>query len=179
MKKATFIIALSLITVFLTGHYFIYKSVLKEHKKEFRSYIRSRFEKAEQIEISPSELYSNNLRLTWHDENKEICLNGVMYDILKIKNAGTKVILYAVNDEHEKDLIDRYLDRFNTIYENWNTGKKSNNLLKNFLSLKFFQDKNLLITNPQIVQIHSFSNFIAEIASAFLSKESPPPDLRF
>lgn len=139
MRKISYIIALSLITVFLTGHYFIYKSVLKSHKKEFKTYIRSHFAKIEQIEISPSELYNNNKHITWLDENKEISLNGIMYDIISIKNAGTKVVLNVVNDKNEKELMNRYNKQFNDIYENGNTGKQNNNLLKDFLSLKYFQ----------------------------------------
>lgn len=139
MRKISYIIALSLITVFLTGHYFIYKSVLKSHKKEFKTYIRSHFAKIEQIEISPSELYANNKHLIWLDENKEVSLNGVMYDIVSIKNAGKKVILFVVNDKDEKELMNRYNKQFNDIYESGNTGKQNNNLLKDFLSLKYFQ----------------------------------------
>ena len=138
MRKALYIIAVSLITVFLTGHYFIYKSVLKSHKKEFKSYIRSHYAKIEQLEISPSQLYSNNNGLEWLDENKEVCFNGIMYDIISIKNAGTKVVLFVVNDKEEKELMNRYEKDFNNCYENGNTGKQNNNLLKDFLALKYF-----------------------------------------
>lgn len=139
MKKATFIISLLLVTVFFTGHYFIYKSVLKSHKKEFKTYIRSHFAKHEQLEINPSELYSDNGKIRWLDENKEICLNGVMFDIISISNSGTKVILEVVNDKHEKELMDRYQNDFNETYNTGNTGKKNNHLIKDFLSLRFFQ----------------------------------------
>ena len=139
MRKVLYIITVSLITVFLTGHYFIYKSVLKSHKKEFKTYIRSHYAKIEQLEISPSQLYSDNTEMKWLDENKEVCLNGIMYDIISIKNAGTKVILFVVNDKNEKELMNRYQKEFNNSYENGNTGKQNNNLLKDFLALKYFQ----------------------------------------
>lgn len=146
MRKISYIIALSLITVFLTGHYFIYKSVLKSHKKEFKTYIRSHFAKIEQIEISPSELYANTKHLTWLDENKEVSLNGVMYDIVSIKNAGKKVILFVVNDKDEKELMNRYQSDFNDVYQNGNSGKHNTNLMKDFLSLKYFQKSTSGIT---------------------------------
>ena len=146
MRKASYIIALSLITVFLTGHFFIYKSVLNSHKKAFKTYIRSHYAKTEQIEISLSELYTNTKNIAWLDDNKEVLLNGVMYDIVSIKNNGTKVILCVVNDLHEKELMNRYQKQFNNTYENGNTGKKNNNLIKDFLSLKFFQKNSGTIT---------------------------------
>ncbi len=134
-----------MITVFLTGHYFIYKSVLKSHKKEFKTYIRSHFAKIEQIEIAPSELYTNTNQLTWLDENKEVLLNGIMYDIVSLKTEGGKVVLNVVKDKDEKELMNRYQKQFNDIYENGNTGKKNNNLIKDFLSLKYFQNRNSAI----------------------------------
>lgn len=174
MKKASLIIALSLMTVFLTGHYFIYKSVLKAHKKEFKSYIRANFAKSEQLEINPSQLYTDNHEMKWLDENKEVCLNGVMYDILSIKNAGTKVILNVVKDKDEKELMNRYQNQFNDIYENGNTGKKDNSLLKDFLSLKFFQKSfsqiNLFTTE------HNYSVFFkSDLPLVYLSVQTPPP----
>lgn len=63
----------------------------------------------------------------------------MMYDIVSIKSAGTKVVLNVVKDKDEKELMNRYNKQFNNIYENGNTGKKNNSLLKDFLSLKFFQ----------------------------------------
>lgn len=174
MKKASFIITLSLITVFLTGHYFIYQSVLKAHKKEFKAYIRSHYAKTEIIEISPSELYTDNVRIKWLDKNKEICLNGTMFDILAIKTAGTKVVLTVVKDKDEKDLMRRYADQFNGIYETGNGGKKSNNLLKDFLSLKFFQ-KTFSKINLFTETFHPFSSHKLNIKSVYISVLTPPP----
>lgn len=174
MRKASYIIALSLITVFFTGHYFIYKSVLISHKKEFKTYIRSHFAKIEQIEILPSELYTDNSKIQWLDENKEICLNGVMFDIVTIKNEGAKVVLNVVKDKDEKELMNRYQKQFNDIYENGNTGKKNNNLMKDFLSLKYFQK-----TFSQINLISSEHNYssgrIFTIPAIYISVQTPPP----
>lgn len=176
MRKASFIIALALITVFLTGHYFIYKSVLKSHKKEFKTYIRSHFAKIEQLAINPSQLYTDNLEMQWLDENKEVCLNGVMYDIVSIKSAGTKVVLNVVKDKDEKELMNRYNKQFNDIYENGNTGKSKTNLLKDFLSLKFFQN------NTSSIALYSNEKkyFIGDqpsIVFGYNQISSPPPKI--
>jgi hypothetical protein len=165
MKKASFIITLSLIMVFLTGHYFIYKSVLKSHKKEFKAFIRSNYVKSEQLEINPSQLYTDNPEMQWLDKNKEVCLNGVMYDILSIKNEGTKVILNVVKDKDEKELMNRYQDQFNDIYENTNSGKKEHSLLKDFYGLKF------LNTDP-----FSFQNAGHTVVSYFTTGNLPTRD---
>lgn len=174
MRKASFIIALSLITVFLTGHYFIYKSVLKSHKKEFKTYIRTHFAKIEQLAINPSQLYTNNQEMIWLDNNKEVCFNGVMYDIVSIKSAGTKVVLNVVKDKDEKELMNRYNKQFNDIYENGNTGKKNNSLLKDFLSLKFFQ-KSFSKINLFTAEYNYSYPFQSNICLVYLAVQTPPP----
>ncbi len=174
MRKATFIIAISLITVFLTGHYFIYKGVLKSHKKEFKTYIRTHFAKIEQLAINPSQLYTDTPEMQWLDENKEVCLNGVMYDIVSIKSVGTKVVLNVVKDKEEKELMNRYNKQFNDIYENGNTGKKNNSLLKDFLSLKFFQ-KSFSKINLFTTEYHYTDLFKSNICLVCLTVHTPPP----
>ena len=174
MRKASYIIIFSLITVFFTGHYFIYKSVISSHKKEFKTYIRSHFAKIEHIEISPGELYVNSKKLTWLDENKEICFNGMMFDIVSVKIAGTKVVLNVVNDKNEKELMSRFQNEFNTIYENGNTGKKNNNLIKDFLSLKFFQ-KDYSQIKIFIGNHKYFSEFKSNTVSGHKTVLTPPP----
>jgi hypothetical protein len=131
--------------VLLTGHYFIYKTALKSHKNEFKSYIRSHYIQAEEFEINPSELFADNTEMKWLDENKEICIGGIMYDIIRIVSCGTKVKLVVVNDKYEKDLMQRYSDEFSNIYQQGNSGKKNNNLLKELLSFKYFQSGPLRI----------------------------------
>ena len=173
MRKISYIIALSLITVFLTGHYFIFKSVLSSHKKEFKTYIRSHHAKIEQIEISPSQLYSDNAELKWMDENKELCLNGVMYDIVSIKTAGTKVILNVINDKEEKELMNRYHKQFNESCNEGAAGQKGNDLLKDFLSLKYFQSR-----NRSIVVFSQEYKFTSELRPSLMfgySEISAPP----
>ena len=175
MRKAGFILTLSLITVFFTGHFFIYKSLLKVHKREFKAYIRSHFVKAEQIEINPAQLYADNSEMQWLDDNKEVCLNGVMYDILNIEQAGTKIILHAVKDTDEKELMDRYRDQFNDQYENGARGKKNNNVLKELLSFKYLQTAQQK-TLPGHTAIDHAHHFISKTSSGYLTVISPPPN---
>lgn len=161
-------------TVFLTGHFFIYKSFLKSHKKEFKAFIRSNYVRSEQMEINPSQLYTDNSEMQWLDKNKEVCLNGVMYDILSIHSAGPKVILTVVKDKDEKELMDRYRDQFNDIYDNGKTGNKNNSLLKDLLSLKYVSAAQFIRTLP--VQELKFTDISEiKIPSVYLKVQTPPP----
>lgn len=148
MRKIPLILSLFLAIIFGTGHYFIYKMVLNSHKTGFKQYIRSNYARIEILEIDPSELYCNTETITWHDENTEISRNGTMYDILHIAFSGTKVKLFVVNDQNEKELMNHYKDQFNDSYGNTASGKKSNNLIKHLIALKYLLTDRFLFLNP-------------------------------
>lgn len=174
LKRISFIIISLVITVFITGNYFIYKQVTKAHKREFKAYIRTNFAKTEVIEINPSELFSNNQRITWLDENKEILLGEIMYDIVSIKNNGTKVLLTVVNDSEEKALMNEYRDEFNGFY-NQNSAKSKNNIMKDFFGFKYLPTHQCFFELAcSEYKISAF--FFAEIEDGFISIPFSPPD---
>jgi hypothetical protein len=175
MQRIVLIFSLSLAIIFLTGHYFIYKSVLKSHKREFQGYIRSHHPKIEVLEISPSELYADNARIRWKDENKEICLNGVMFDIIRIVSGGAKVKLFAVNDKDEKELMDLYSKQFNDQYENGVPGKKNNNLLKELLSFKYLSSNSREIVLQHSLLIRA-SDLQSKLCLGHLTVLTLPPN---
>lgn len=163
-----------IITVLITGNYFIYKQVTKAHKKEFKAFIRSKYAKKQTVKIYPSELYSNNSRITWLDHNKEILLDGVMYDIISHTNDGVQVALTVVEDSQEKELMHRYKNQFDEIYNHH--PKQKNSIAKDFFAFKYLPNKNISF---QIKE--SFLNPIPDRDSksrvGFLSIYSPPPDI--
>ena len=173
LRKVFFIFTILVITVLITGNYFIYKQVTKAHKKEFKAYIRSHFAKTQTVSISPSELYSNNSHITWLDHNKEILFNDVMYDIISYKSEGVKVLLTVVEDTEEKELMNRYKNQFNEIYNN--SSKSKNSLAKDFFAFKYLSQTSISITIPES-QLHYATHFLSKIYKGFSSALTPPPD---
>lgn len=175
MRKVLFIFSLLIITVLITGNYFIYKQVTKAHKKEFKAFIRSKYARKQTIKIWPSELYSNNSRITWLDHNKEILLDGVMYDIISHRNEGVQVALTVVEDTQEKNLMKKYQNQFDSVYST-SSGKKQNSFTKDFLAFKYLPHKNIsfLIEESGLNQI---SDLDCKSIVGFLSFHAPPPDV--
>jgi len=134
MKKAICAIAAVLILVFITGHFFLFKIAQHSHKSEFKHYLKSNAVTIQKIELSPSELFVDSKTITWKDDNTEIEMNGEMYDVMEIKNSGTKVILSIVPDKVEKTLFEKYRAQAASIYNNRNS--KENNGIKDLLTLK-------------------------------------------
>lgn len=177
MKKAGVIVIGLFLAVFITGHFFIFKIAQSGHQDQFRSFILKNLDQTEKIEISPFELFSNSKNIKWLDNNKEIVFNGLIYDIVSIKNTGKTVSLFVVNDNDEKALIDKYTELAGSIFNNTIPGKQD--LIKDFLSLKFFQDTPLAITALNIFQTNTYAEYISDIITVFLSQETPPPNILF
>ena len=143
----------------------------------FRSFILKNLSQLDKIEISPSQLFSDSKNLKWLDNNSEIMLNGLIYDIVSIKNSGKTVSLFVVNDVKEKSLMDTYNQMADSIFDSGNPAKP--NLIKDFLSLKFFQDKVLEFSNYNSFTLNTFSGFVVKTITVFLSQETPPPNILF
>lgn len=173
MRKVLFIFSLVIITVLITGNYFIYKQVTKAHKKEFKAFIRSKYAKKQTIKIYPSELYSNNSRITWLDHNKEILFDGVMYDIISHTNDGVQVALTVVEDSQEKELMHRYKNQFDEIYNHH--PKQKNSIAKDFFAFKYLIQKNN--TFYKIESVIRYGTFdISKELKGYLTSSFTPPD---
>ncbi len=174
MKKASFITISILITLFLTGNYIIYKQVVKSHKKEFKAFIRSRYVKTQTISISPSELFSNNSRINWLDNNKEIVLNDVIYDVISYKSDGVKVLLTVVEDGQEKELMNNYKKQFDRMYSN-SSEKKQNSFAKDFFAFKYLSHQHICIHLHESI-IELADTIANEVIKGFITSITPPPD---
>lgn len=172
MKKAGFILIGLALTIFVTGHFFIFRISQASHKKEFRSFMLQNLDQAIKIDITPSELYSSSAKIKWVDDNKEVVINDQVYDVLGFKNSGTTVSLFLINDSKEKDLINNYELLSNSIN---NTTSPGSELVKDFLSLKYLPDSLIGILPVSYDLSTSFPAYVADLASVFISLENPPP----
>ena len=177
LKKAGVIAIGLFLAVFITGHFFIFKIAQLSHQDQFRSFILKNLDQTEKIEISPFELFSNSNNIKWNDNNKEIVFNGLVYDIVSIKNTGKTVSLFVVNDTDEKTLLDNYNELAGSIFNN--SSPVRHDLIKDFLSLKFFQDGPLEITTLNVFQFNVYAEYVSDIITVFLSQETPPPNILF
>jgi hypothetical protein len=179
LKKAGFIFFSLLLTVLFSGHFFIYKVILNQHKKEFKAYLRTQLHNIEVIEIVPSELYADSKNITWHDENKEVEKDGEMYDIVKIESKGAKVLIHAVADKAEKELKKEFERQAGQ--ENYGDGtnkpaQKSSHVLKDLLALKFMPCPHFKFSGLT-VSSRFYTNSPSETSPGFTSICSPPPNI--
>lgn len=121
--------------IFSCGSFFIYKIYIKSYKKEFRSFISD--QKQDNLEshtIPLAQLYISSDVLKWEDENKEVILNGKLYDVIKTVIVNDQAILCLLPDLKEIQLKQEFASLYN------DSAKSSSpfmNLLKQMLNLKF------------------------------------------
>lgn len=173
MKKISFILIASFLTVLLSSHFLVFKISEIVHQNQFRSSAGKHLEPLKKIEINPSQLYTDSKEIKWEDGNHEIVTNDMIYDIIAIVNTGKTVSLYVVSDSDEKKLEDQYSDLADQIYNGSDTEKP--NVVKDFLSLKFFSKEPIEISIAFSDRDVTSSHNKDMLSSGFISAEVPPP----
>jgi hypothetical protein len=100
------------------------------------------------LTFKKSDLYKNKNGLEWKDANKELVVNGVYYEVIKLVSMDELITAYLVKDIKETNLVKRYFNLAN---------RHSKNLVDtgNFLlSLKYLQ------TSSQVVVTNDYSYLI-------------------
>lgn len=91
--------------VFIAGSKeYLISEALKQHAGDIQT-----------ITINADELYKSRSGFEWKEKNRELCIKGRYYEVLKIKVLKNKVIIHIVSDKKENEL-------FRSFYEH--SGKK-------------------------------------------------------
>ena len=115
-------------------------------------------------------LTDNAHQIFWEEEGREFHYKGEMYDVIKSKTVGGKVLLYCINDKIEKILIDKY----NLIANhNSSSDKKGKFSLDNTITLFVYAEEtgNLFISSVK----KQYSFFIEDSNTGLKQILSPPP----
>lgn len=112
------------------------------HRKEFRAWAKE-LNKTEfrSVTIDRSELYRNTKDRIWEDENKELIINGELFDVTGMEIIKDKAVLTLLPDKKEKALKTEFAGLFK---EDTASSGGLFKLLKQLLSLKFIQDLPLI-----------------------------------
>jgi len=108
-------------------------------------------------------------KIVWEEENKEFSIEGVLYDVARIKKSDGKTFLYCINDKQEKQLLDGLAKAVNANHGN----KQENNTIKSLLvDLVCMNDDE----GPGIFSVpFTYSCFHIDLVSSFEEINIPPP----
>jgi len=166
LKKA---LAASLLAILFTsqvGYYFIYTvhqyMIKEEMEREMLTLIPE-----SSVEVFVAEELGDKIQ--WEEENKEFSIDGVLYDIARIKKSEGKTILYCINDKQERQLLDDLAKAVNANHGN----KQEKNTIKSLLAdlvCMNDEEQSTIFSVPS-----TYSLFNVTLVSSFEEIYSPPP----
>ena len=165
MKK---VVALSLLTILFTsqvGYYFIYTIHQYIIKEEVEREMLKKIPESS-LEVFIAEQYGD--RIEWREEDKEFSIDGVLYDVARIKRSGGKTFLYCINDKKEKQLLDNLVKAVNKNHDN----KRGRNIKPVLPDLVFINPPE----SPGFFSVSSqYGFFKVSLVSFYKEIYSPPP----
>lgn len=111
MIKFKSIIALSFILIFLliSLRFAFFISYVKSQKSEFRKQlIASCMASVKKISIRPNQLYRSHRGFEWKENNKELVINGVYHEVVRVERHGSMHEVFIIEDKQENQLFQRY-----------------------------------------------------------------------
>ena len=166
MKKT---LAASLLAILFTsqvGYYFIY--TIHQHiiKEQIEKQLLANIPDAS-LEIINAEQFAD--KIEWEEKGKEFSLDGVLYDVVRIKKSDGKTFLYCINDKQEKQLLENLAKAVNANHSN---KQEKNNIKSLLLDLVCFIDdpEPGFFSSPS-----SYSCFNVTLVSSFKEISIPPP----
>ena len=108
-------------------------------------------------------------KIVWEEENKEFSIEGVLYDVARIKKSDGKTFLYCINDKQEKQLLDGLAKAVNANHGN---KQEKNNIKSLLVDLVCMNDDE----GPGIFSVpFTYSCFYVDLVSSFEEINIPPP----
>jgi len=166
VKKIIGIIFLSVLLLQVAGSYVYFIVRLSGIRSEMREQLKHKpDEELTLLTLSPEEFRKSKV------DDHEVKVNGKMYDIARIVVTENKVLVYALHDEAEDNL----LALLNEIVRRSSKDKKPvPSQLIQLLSLMFIPVEEQVLQNCRILYTH-YTGYSETIISFTCTIDSPPP----
>jgi len=166
LKKA---LAASLLAILFTsqvGYYFIYTvhqyMIKEEMEREMLTLIPE-----SSLEVFVAEELGD--KIIWEEANKEFSIDGVLYDIARIKKSEGKTFLYCINDKQERQLLDDLAKAVNANHGNKQEKNSIKSLLADLVCMND-EERSTIFSVPS-----TYSLFNVTLISSFEEINIPPP----
>jgi hypothetical protein len=167
LKKIFAIIILISAFISQVGYYFIYSFQQWQLKATIKKELFSALPESS-LEVIIAEEHAGAIQ--WQEEGNEFYLNGTLYDVVKVKKADHKTIIYCLNDYKEKHLLTKLVKTV----QSGRSGKSNKGIAK-------FQFPVCIISQNQANIFFPFINNLqaswvhSDLRSSFQEINDPPP----
>ena len=166
LKKA---LAASFLLILFTsqvGYYFIYtihQHIIKEKiERQLLAHIPE-----SSLEVFVAE--ESGDKIVWEEQNKEFSIDGVLYDVVRIKKSDGKTFLYCINDKQEKQLLDGLARAVNANHGNKQEKTTIKSLLVDLVCMSDEEDPGTFSS------LSTYPDYNVALVSSFKEINSPPP----
>lgn len=150
------------------GYYFVMLVSQHQLKEDIEEAIHSNLAQKEMEVISYTD---NSKNIFWEEEGKEFLFNGTMYDVVSTAVVKGKKILYCINDEKEKQLVDKY--SLLTKNNSGDSKKQKNNAFQfEYFFVPEYKDNDLTLIHITPTETYLPSSGLAK---GICDKNFPPP----
>lgn len=122
------------------------------------------------------ELEQNKDRISWHEENREFCMAGEMYDVQAIESRNGKTYLHCLNDRKEEALQSE-IGKIVQQHTGKSSGEKNKHILKLQVDDYLVVDTDISLSLTNITKI-KYSIFKEAASSENTEIITPPPQSR-
>ena len=118
------------------------------------------------LEVFVAEQYGD--RIEWREKDREFSIDGMLYDVARIKRSEGKTFLYCINDKKEKELLDNLVKAVDKNHDN----KREKNIKPVLPDLVFINPAEL----PVFFSVSSQYHFLnVTLVTSYEEVNSPPP----
>lgn len=167
MKRLCTILLLTVFFLHFAGVYVYFVVKLSAIHREMKAQLQFLpEEQLEKIQLTRSEYESSKV------DNHEVSLAGKMYDIARVEQRGDSVIVFAIHDEAEDNLLS-FLDEV-AVRSSRNTARAPSQVVQ-FTTLIFLMPLTTVLQNASAIIAPSATTYQFATITFVAEHETPPP----
>ena len=168
--KRSFVVFFLLVFTILAFKFLFFTSFIKSHKKDFRKQlIEQSSEKVFVLKIALHELLVDKPGFDWKEKGKELVINGVYHEVVKIKKFDDHALVSLIEDSQENEMFNKYFCL------NKNMQNEYSDLMKLLLDFGYIDQKINYNIQSYFVNSENASMDVIFSESDFLNKIIKPP----
>ena len=161
-----------LLIISLTAFRFIFFiSFVQSQKTNFREVVLHKNQNlVSEIKFLNTDAFVNKNGYEWHENNKELVVNGFYYEVISIIKLKNSVLVKVIADKNENDLFKNYYSLNN------NTKQGYVNLVKMLLSFVYVCNNNTTQITPSFFNLSPKTQYNTQFLDFyyFLKQIKPP-----
>lgn len=163
-----FLIALICVTSF---RFFFFVSYVRLQKTDFRrELLLNGSKELLRFEFSENELFKDTKGFEWKKHNKELVVQGVYHEVIKVVLSGKKALVFAIPDKEENTLFQTYFSLQKNIQNN------GPDLVKLLLNLSYLEPRFDFSASRQITSFKPIISKTIFHSDHFRLKSIKPPE---